>query len=163
MYKLAFAVSFALVGISACTNTDNPQLAMCQAVTKQLTGNSVSSWDSDTKDDGDRAVNVKVSYTNSSGQAGTMKCTYRKSEDGTVDTAPTSVVMNNQPVDGKTLIKAGTEASKELLAGTYKNTVAKSTELAGQAADKANELAGQAKDAAIKGAQTLQELQQNAQ
>ncbi len=159
MHKLAFTVSVALIGISACTNTDNPQLAMCQAVTKQLTGNSVSSWDADTKNDAGNMVNVKVDYTNSSGQAGSMKCAFKKQGDGTVDTAPTTVVMNNQPVDRKTLIKAGTEASKELLAGTYKNTVKQSAIVAEQAKEVAGDLANKAADAAVEGAKALQDLQ----
>ncbi len=160
MHKLAFTLSLAILGISACTNTDNPQLAMCQAVTQQLTGSTVASWDSDSKSDGSRTVDVKVDFTSANGQTGNMKCAFKKHGDGTVDTAPTTVVFNNQPVNRKILIEAGTLASKELLTGTYKNTVAKSAELAGDAAVKANELALQARDAAIKGAQTLQQLQE---
>jgi len=159
MYKLAFTVSIALLGVSACTNTDNPQLAMCQAVTKQLTSNSVSSWDNDSTSDGSKKVSVKVNYTDASGQAGVMTCEYPKRDDGSVDTAPSRVVMNDQPVESGVLIKAGTQASKELLAGTYKNTVEKSAELAGQAAESAADIAEKAKDAALDSAQTLQELQ----
>lgn len=159
MRKITFTLSAAIISLSACTNTDNPQLAMCQAVAKQLTSNSISSWDKDSSTDNPRNRVVKVDFTNSSGQAGTLNCSYPKHEDGTIDTAPSKVVMNNQPVDRKTLITAGTNASAELLAGTYKNTVEKSTELAGKAADTATELAGQAKDVAIEGAKTLQELQ----
>lgn len=171
MQRLAFTLSAAIISLSACTNTDNPQLAMCQAVAKQLTSNTVASWDKDSSTDNHNNVQVKVSFSNASGQAGTLNCTYPKHENGTIDTAPSKVVMNNQPVDTKVLISAGTKASKELLTGTYKNTIAKSTELAGEAADKANELAeqaadkatdlaGKAKDAALEGAKTLQELQQ---
>jgi len=148
-----------MISLSACTNTDNPQLAMCQAVAKQLTQNSISSWDSDSSTDNPGNVAVKVAFTNSSGQAGTLNCKYKKQQDGTVDTAPQSVVLNNQPVDRNTLISVGTKASKALLAGTYRNTVEKSNQLAGEASEKATELAGQAKDAAIKGAKTMQELQ----
>jgi len=159
MYKLAFCVSAALIGISACTNTDNPQLAMCQAVTKQLTSNSVASWDGDSTNDGSRNVAVKVNYTNANGQAGVTTCDYPKRDDGSVDTAPARVVMNDQPVESGKLLKLGTQASKELLAGTYKNTVEKSAELAGQAAESAADIAEKAKGAAIEGAQALQELQ----
>jgi len=159
MRKNVFLVATAVICLSACTNTDNPQLAMCQAVAQQLTSKSISSWDSDSKNDSDRSVTVKVAYTNSGGQAGTLNCMYPKHENGDIDTAPSDVVWNNQKVDRKVLLTAGTAASKELLAGTYKNTVERSTELAGQAADKANKLANQAKDAAIEGAKTLQELQ----
>lgn len=170
MRKIAFTLSAAIFSLSACTNSANPQLSMCQAVAKQITQNTISSWDSDSSSDNDRNVSVKVAYTNSSGQAGTMKCTYKKQGNGDVDTAPSQVVWNNQPVDQKVLLRVGTKASKELLAGTYKNTVEKSTELAkqatekstelaGQAAEKAGELAGQAKEAALEGAKALQDLQ----
>ena len=159
MRKSVFSISTVVICLSACTNTDNPQLAMCQAVAQQLTANSISSWDSDSSDGTDRRVTVKVAYTNSSGQAGTLNCMYPKSGNGDVATAPSDVVWNNQKVDRKVLLTAGTAASKELLAGTYKNTVERSTELAGQAAEKATEMANQAKDAAIEGAKTLQELQ----
>lgn len=159
MYKLAFSISVALIGTSACTNTDNPQLAMCQAVTKQLTSNAVSSWDDNSTNDGSKTVSVKVNYTNASGQPGVTKCDYPKREDGSIDTAPARVVMNDQPVETRVLLKAGTQASKELLTGTYKNTVEKSAELAGQAAESAVDMADKAKDAAIEGAKTMQELQ----
>jgi len=160
MHKFAIIISAVTVGLCACTNTDNPQVAMCQAVAKQLSSNNISSWDNNSSTDNHRTVVVKVAFTNASGQAGTLNCTYPKHENGTVDTAPSRVVMNNQPVDQKVLMSAGTKASKELLAGTYKNTVAKSSELAGQAADKATDIAGKAKEVAIKGAKTMQELQQ---
>lgn len=160
MYKIALTLSAALVSLSACTNSGDPQLSMCQAVAKQLTNNSVSSWDGDSKDSTDRMVNVQVKFTNAYDQAGTINCAYPKDENGNVDTAPTTVALNNERVDQQTLLKVGTAASKELLAGTYKNTVEKSTELAEQAAEKSKELAGQAADAAVKGAKTLQQLQQ---
>ncbi len=171
MYKLALTFSATLLTLSACTNSGDPQLSMCQAVAKQLTNNSVSSWDGDSKDSTDRMVTVKVQFTNSADQAGSISCAYPKDENGNVDTAPTTVAMNSQRVDQQTLLSVGTAASKELLAGTYKNTVEKSTELAEQAAEKSKELAeqatvkgkelaGQAADAAAKGAKTLQQLQQ---
>jgi len=163
MRAQAFAIpALAVVGITlgACTNTDNPQLAMCQAVTKQLTSNAVSSWDKDSSEDGMHKVTVKVAYTNASGQAGNSTCYYPKHEDGTIDTAPDRVVWNNQSVDTRTLVSAGTKASAELLAGTYKNTVEASAEFASQASEKASELAIKAQEAAVEGAKTLQELQQ---
>lgn len=159
MYKLTLTTTVALLSLSACTNTDNPQLAMCQAVTKQLTSNSVASWGDNSNSDGHNKVTVNLAYTNANGQAGSMKCDYKKHQDGTIDTAPTSVVMNNEKVDSKVLLQAGTQASKELLAGTYKNTVEKTNELAGEAVEKATEVAGQAKEAALEGAKALQELQ----
>ena len=156
----AFLLALSAVVLTACTNTDNPQLAMCQAVAKQLTNNTVSSWDKDSSESSNRQVTVNVAFTNSSGQAGSLKCYYPKHENGNIDTAPKQVVLNNQKVDQKTLITAGTNASKELLAGTYKNTVAKTTELANQAQEKAGELAVKAGEAAAEGAKALQQLQQ---
>ncbi len=147
------------ITLGACTNSDNPQLSMCQAVAKQLSNNTVSSWDSNSEQDNVRNRVVKVSFTSSQGQSNVLSCNYPKHEDGTIDTAPDRVALNNQAVDGKVLLSAGTKASKELLAGTYKNTVAASAELANQAADKAGDLADKAKDAAIDGAKALQDLQ----
>jgi len=160
MRASTLSLPFIAISLISCTNTDNPQLAMCQAVAQQLTNNTVSSWDSDSSDSSDRQMTVKVAFTNSSGQANSLKCQYPKQENGTIDTAPSQVVMNNQKVDQSVLLSAGTRASKELLAGTYKNTVAKTTELANQAQEKAGELAVKAGEAATEGAKALQQLQQ---
>jgi len=157
--RAALTIAFVAASLTACTNTDNPQLAMCQAVAKQLTSNSVSSWDSDSNQDSTRNVTVKVAFTTSSGQPGSINCNYPKQENGDIDTAPNKVVFNNQAVDTKTLISAGTKASKELLAGTYKNTVERTNELAGEAAVKGKELADKAKVVAKEGAKALQDLQ----
>jgi len=125
---------------TACTNSDDPQLSMCQAVAKQLTSNTISEWGDTNRSDNTRDVVVKVGFTNSSSQAGSLSCAYRKDQTtGTVETAPYKVALNGQAVDGKVLISAGTRASKELLAGTYKNTVAKSQELAAEASIVAGE------------------------
>jgi len=159
MHKIALSLSVALLGISACTNGANPQVAMCQAVAKQLTGNTVSNWEGDSKTDGLRTHEIKVDFKNASGQVGSVKCSYKKHEDGKIETAPTTVAMNNQRINQKVLFEASALASKEVLTGAYKNTVAKSSELADQAGKKATELASQAQSAAIKGAQTLQQLQ----
>lgn len=119
---------------------------MCQAVAKQLTSNTISEWGDIGQSNDNRSVTVKVAFTKNSGQAGSLDCLYKKSGDGTVETAPFKVALNGQSVDGKTLISAGTRATKELLAGTYKNTVAKSQELAAEA----SVVAGEALDAAGK-------------
>lgn len=107
---------------------------MCQAVAKQLTSNTISEWGSTSQSDNNRSVTTKVAFTNSSGQAGSLDCVYKKEGgSGTVKTSPHKVVLNGQAVPDKLLISAGSQASKELLAGTYKNTVAKSQELAAEA------------------------------
>jgi len=124
---------------------------MCQAVAKQLTSNTISEWGSTSQKDETRAVVVTVGFTNSSNQAGSLDCAYRKDETGTVETAPFKVAMNGQAVDGRVLISAGTKASKELLAGTYKNTVEKTQELAAEA----SVVAGEAMDAASKAAKEV--------
>lgn len=160
MTKTWLAWPLLILGLTACTNTDNPQLAMCQAVAKQLSNNTVSSWDKDSREDANSRVTVNVAYTNASGQAGTILCYYPKHENGDIDTAPNRVVWNNQPVETKVLLSAGAKASKELLAGTYKNTVEQTGVLAGQAAEKAEELAKEAQKMAEDGAKALQQLQQ---
>ena len=89
----------------------------------------------------------KVAFTNSRGQAGSLDCLYKKEGgSGTVKTAPHKVVLNGQAVQDKLLMSASAQATKELLAGTYKNTVAKSQELAAEA----GAAAGVALDAAGK-------------
>ncbi len=153
------AVVVSCVLLTSCTNTDNPQLAMCQAVAKQLTSNTISSWDNSANSDSGTNRVVSVAFTNADDQAGSAECYYKTLEDGSIETAPLKVVLNGQPVGQKELISAGTKASGELLAGTYKNTVEKSRELATQAGEVATDVANKAKDAAIDAGKTLQQLQ----
>ncbi len=105
---------------------------MCQAVAKQLTSNTISEWGNTSQSDSDRSVTTKVAFTTNTGQSGNLDCAYKK-KNGTTDTSPHKVTLNGQAVPNNLLMSAGVKASKELLSGTYKNTVAKSQELAAEA------------------------------
>jgi hypothetical protein len=147
----------------ACTGTNNPQQTMCQAVVKQLTSNGVAEWGKMSQKDNDRTRTVTVAYTSVTDKPGSIDCVYDKDGSGTVQTAPTRVSLNGQKVDQKVLLSAGVAASKELLAGTYKNTAAKTKELAKEAGEKAGELAKQAGETAQEVGKTLQQFQENSQ
>ncbi|MEE9336171.1 MAG: hypothetical protein V3U65_18950 [Granulosicoccaceae bacterium] len=142
---LSAASPVALITVG-CTNSDNPQLSMCQAVAKQLTSNTISEWGSASQSDGSRSLTTKVAFTTRRDQAGSIDCVYKKQGgSGIVKTAPHKVVFNGQAVQDKLLISASSQAAKELLADTYKNTVAKSQTVvaeAGAAAGVALDAAG---------------------
>ncbi|MBX2836239.1 MAG: hypothetical protein KTR35_05255 [Gammaproteobacteria bacterium] len=157
------AAGVAAILIVACTGTDDPLATMCQAVAKQLTSNGVAEWGAIDQSDNDRIRTVNVAYTSVTNQPGSISCIYNKDQSGTVETAPTRVSLNGAKVEQKVLLTAGVAASKELLAGTAKNTAAKTTELAKDASKKASELAGQAGDVVQEVGQSLQQLQQNSQ
>ena len=134
--------------ISACTNTEDPQLAMCQSVTKQLSGDNVASWDSIEQSDAGKLRTISIAYGGADDSKGVTDCTFPIDADGIVDTAPNAVVFNGEPVGTKALLTAGVKASAELLKGTAANTVARSKELAAEASVAAGELADKASDAA---------------
>lgn len=148
----------------ACTRSDDPQLAMCQAMAKQLAGDRVAAWDETARNDGRRESEISIAFSLADDSRGTIDCVYRIDREGSVETAPTEVAFNGEPLDTKTMLRAGTRASAELLAGTAAETVARSRELAGEArelageaAEVAGELAVQARDAAAEGARALAE------
>jgi len=119
--------------LSGCTNTDDPQLAMCQAVTKQLLGNTISNWDEINQDDKSRLRNIDITFTQSDGSARQINCGFPIKENGDVDTAPATVSLDGEKIATKEILQAGLKASGELLKGTAANTVAKSKELASEA------------------------------
>jgi len=128
------AVTLAAFVATACTNSDDPQASMCQAVAQELTQNSISEWGNISKSDGDRIVTSKVAFTTNTGQSATIDCQYKKHRNtGAVDSGPYKVAVNGQEIPNNILIPASLKATKVLLAGTYKNTVAKSQELAAEA------------------------------
>lgn len=157
------ATILSVLSLVSCTGTDDPLATMCQAVVKQLTSNGVAAWGDISKNDNDRQQTVTVAYTSVTDQPGSIACLYKKDESGTLQTAPASVTLNGQKVAQKVLFSAGVEASKELLAGTAKNTAAKTQELAKDATKKAGELANQAGDVVQEVGKALQEVQKNAQ
>ncbi len=155
-HTIPFLIGTGLI-LSACTNTDNPQLAMCQAVAKQLTSNSIASWDKTDQSDSGNNRTVNIKFTSANSQPGSADCHYKILADGTVETSPLKVVLNDQPVGAKDLITAGTKASVELLKGTAANTVAKTKELANEAGEIAADVADKARDAALQGTEALQQ------
>ena len=134
--------------LAGCGAPEDPQLAMCQAVAKQLTGNTITGWERNEQDDGARSRRVSIAYTTTGDGSGSIDCAYPIDEDGTVATAPNRVDRDGVRVGQKELITAGTSASKEILAGTAAETAARTRVLAQEAGDKAREVAGQAGEAA---------------
>lgn len=155
-YILLPLVSMSLL-LTACTQTDNPQLAICQAVTKQLTDNTVASWDNIEENDQSRRRNISIAFTQTDDTKGTISCAFPKSKEGVVETSPRSVVLNGSEVGTKELLTAGAKASAELLKGTAANTVAKSKELAEEASQMANDAAGKARETALDATKALQQ------
>lgn len=143
--------------VTACTNTDNPQLAMCQAVAKQLTGNQIASWEKTDQQDHGSNRTITIAYGTANDQSGSLDCNFPIKDDGSVDTAPSQVVHNGQRVGQKELLTAGTKASVELLKGTAANTVARSKELANEAGKVAADVADKARDGALDASKALQE------
>ena len=68
------ALSTCLVILSACTNTDNPQLAMCQAVSKQLVGDSITSWDNIEEADTAKIRSIDINFTQADSSTGQVNC-----------------------------------------------------------------------------------------
>ena len=66
------AIASALL-LGGCTNTEDPQLAMCQAVTKQLVGNTISNWDEVSQEDKSRLRSIDILFTQSDGSARQIK------------------------------------------------------------------------------------------
>jgi len=145
------------LALAACGAADDPQLAMCQAVAKQLTGNGISSWERVEQDDGGRSRTVSIAYGTADAGSGSIDCSFPIDDKGTVATGPDRVRLNGEPVGREALLRAGVSASKELLAGTAAETVARTKELANQAGDKAREVAADAVGGAVKAGTALQE------
>ena len=158
--RLPLAASFATAALLAagCGTPEDPQLAMCQAVAKQLTGDTIAGWERTEQDDGSRARTVSIAYSTTDDTSGSIDCRYPiDRESGNVATAPDQVDLNGQRVPTKELLSAGTRASGELIAGTAAETVARSRELAEDAGEKVRDVADQALEVTVEGAKTLQE------
>ena len=151
-------LSAATLLLAACGAPDDPQLAMCQAVAKQLTGDTVAAWERTEQSDGSRARHVVIAYSTTDDGSGSIDCRFPiDREDGTVATAPDAVELDGQEVPTKELIAAGTRASGELIAGTAAETAARTRELAEDAGDKAREVAERAREVTVEGAKAVQE------
>ncbi len=143
--------------VSACTNTDDPQLAICQAVAKQLTDNTIAEWGQINQSDTPRLRTIAIAYEGVDSSKGAIDCTFPIDLQGVVDTGPKVVVLNGRQIGTGELLSAGMKASGELLKGTATNTVSKSRELAEDARDAAGDVAEKALDAAGETSKSLQE------
>jgi len=141
----------------ACGAADDPQLAMCQAVAKQLTGDTIGSWERVEQDDGARSRTVSIAYGTTDSGSGSIDCAFPIDDKGTVATGPNRVRLDGEPVGREALLRAGLNASKDVLAGTAAATAERTRELAGQAGEKAREAAAEAVGNAVEAGEALQE------
>lgn len=143
--------------VSGCGAPADPQLAMCQTLAKNLTGDSVTSFEEAVQKDGVRARSVKIAFATGEAGNGTIDCRYPINQTtGVVSTAPNTVMLNGQRVPTKELFAAGTKASGEIISGVAKETAAQTREYADDATEQARDLADKARDAAIDGGKALQ-------
>lgn len=147
-----------LLTVASCTGTNNPQLAMCQALSKALSGSGISKWESVSERDTERMRTVSIKYETDSGAPGSISCNYPRHDGGTTtDTAPESVVLNGTRVDQKTLFTVGTKVSKQMLTSAAELTALKAEDLAKDAAKQAGDLANEAIDNTKDAIKTLQQ------
>ena len=151
----------AMLAVAGCS-TENPQIAMCQSVTKNL----VAGFDSFSSSSVNTSGNTMT--VNASFDGGEVACDYsrqqssRDDESGAFNTAPEKVTLNGTVISGAELIQAGVKASKEQLKAVADETAAQSKELAADAKVKAEELAGQAATAADQARETAADLAKQA-
>ena len=154
----AGSLAVAALIASGCGAPDDPQLAMCQALAKQLTGDTVSAWGDTDQNEGSRARTVSIAFERSGGGGGSIDCRYPiERQNGAVATAPDQVTLDGERVPTGTLLKAGARASGEIIAGTAAETAARTKVLAEDAGERVLDAAGQARDLAAEGVRTLQE------
>ena len=130
---LGLGLAGTLVLVGACGAPEDPQLAMCQAVAKQLTGNTVTGWERTERTDSSRSRHVAIAYRTLGDGSGSIDCMFPIDREGTVATAPDRVDLDGARVGQRELLTAGTSASKELLVGTAAATAERTRELAGEA------------------------------
>jgi len=144
--------------VSGCGAPADPQLAMCQTLAKNLTGDSVTSFEADVQKDGRRARSVKIAFATGAAGSGTIDCRYPINQTtGAIATAPSEVMLNGQKVPTRELFAAGTKASGEIISGVAKETAAQTREYADEATEQARDLADKARDVAVEGGKALQE------
>lgn len=126
----------------SCGGVKNPQLAMCQALAKDLSGGGISQWNSISENDTDRMRTVLIKYTSDAGSLGSIKCDYpRDTTTGTTETGPRQVVHNGVRVETRALIASAGRVSKAMLTQAAELTASKATSLANDALDTAKDAA----------------------
>ncbi len=147
----------AMIVLAGCSS-ENPQVAMCQSVTKNL----VAGFDSFSKSSVE--TNGNTMTVNATFDGGEVSCDYsrqqasRDDDSGVFNTAPEKVTLNGAVISGGELINAGVKASREQLKAVADETAAQSKELAADAKVKAEELAEQATTAASQASESAAEL-----
>lgn len=155
---VSMSAAAVVIATAVGCSSENPQIAMCQSITKNLvTGfDSFSSSSVDTKGN---TMTVSASY-----DGGTVTCDYsrqqasRDDDSGVFNTAPERVTLNGEVLTGAALLNAGVKASKEQLQAVADETAAQSKALAADAKVKAGELAEQASAAASEASEAAAEL-----
>jgi len=143
--KLVALVSVTATLIS-CGGVKNPQLAMCQALVKDLSGSAVSEWNSVSENQTDRLHTVSIKYTSDAGSPGSIRCDYIHNQaTGITETGPREVFHNGVKVETKDLIASAGRVTKDML-----------KQAAGLSASKATSLANDAVGAAKNAAKSLQ-------
>jgi len=152
-------VATALLGVTlvSCTGTNNPQLAMCQALTKELIGRGVSKWIDISERETERMRTVSIKFTDDRSSAGKISCDYPREEGGNTETAPVTVTLNGERVEKKTLFVSGQRVTTAMLTEAAELTSLKAEALARDAAGSAEDLAGQALNSAKDAAKSLQQ------
>lgn len=145
----AFLSVAALSGLVACgSDLQDPQLAMCQAMAKQLTDFAVTDWQRIEQSESSRNREVTINYATVGDRSGSIECNFPIESDGSVASAPRTVMLNGEPVESKRVLSAGVAATKDLIAGTAAETAERVRELAGEASVQAREVANQTGEAA---------------
>ena len=151
------ACSLAAAVLVAGCGPDEPQIAMCQELAKNLVGD-IAGWERTDQEDGRRARQVSIAYSTNADTSGSIECNYPiNRESGAIATAPREVVLNGRRLETGELFAAGTRASGKIIADTADATADRTRELAGEAGEKAGELTERARDAALEGTKALQE------
>jgi len=147
-WRLPLAAA-SLLALGACSPTDNPRLAMCQAMGNNLVG-EISSWDNTDVSERADAMIIDAFYTPASGQPGIISCVFerdkmnRDDEDANFKTAPTVVTLNGRRLGTREILQAGSAASAEQLRKLAAETKKQSAEAARDVTQKAEEITGQA-------------------
>lgn len=128
--------------IVSCGGAKNPQLAMCQALAKDLSGSGISKWNSINENETERLRTVSIKYTSDTGAPGSIQCDYMRNQTtGITETGARQVVHNGVRVETKDLLASAGRVTKDMLANAAEITASKATSLANDAMDTAKDAA----------------------
>lgn len=134
-----------MLGLAACGQDANPQIAMCHSVVEKAIGKV--EWGDTSVKESNIAKIVTADYT-IDGDSGTIDCTYGwqriDSDNGQWATAPTTISVNGEKMSIRDLASASFSASGDALKTVADETAKETRRLAGETAERATELAEQA-------------------